>query len=245
MMNPIDYGLSYVHGSLPDNRVRFWVESRTRVVDEKDGRTEDFCQCGSCKAEETFAEKNLLRGGENAYDFLPVFGPTHSVIFRRFAFAPPDTDYRQIAPSDSWWGKLVFRLQEAAPVHVLDASEKVREATHAGLPLVVQTELWNEQTRMRAIVEFPVKTMNINDARNMYQADTGPVVFPDLSKRYDRTVESLSLAYVAVNASHFADFIIETRTPISVDGKHVCDVYHYSETRSLSATNTLFCIGDI
>ena len=91
-MNPIDYGLSFIHGSVPSNRARFWVESRTRVVDEKEGKTEDFYQCGSCKGEETFAEKDLLRARDNSYDFLPVFGSVDSVIFRRFAAAPPGGD---------------------------------------------------------------------------------------------------------------------------------------------------------
>lgn len=243
-MNPIDYALSFIHGSAPQNRVRFWVESHTRITDEVEGRMEDFYQCGACKAEETFAEKNLLRGGDLSYDFLPIFGPDYSVIFRRHAAAPPDTDYRQIAPSDSWWGKLIYRLREAAPAHVLDSNEAIRKATHVGLPIVVQTEIWNDETRMRAIIEHPVKTMNVHDGRDMYQTDTGPLAFPDLSKRYERMVESLSLAYEAVNAPHFADFLIEVRTPLFVDGRSVCDVYHYSEARSLAAKNTLYCIGD-
>lgn len=41
-MNPIDYALSFIHGSLPANTVRFWVESRTRIIDEEEGRTENF-----------------------------------------------------------------------------------------------------------------------------------------------------------------------------------------------------------
>ena len=244
-MNPIDYGLSFIHGSVPSNRARFWVESRTRVVDEKEGKTEDFYQCGSCKGEETFAEKDLLRARDNSYDFLPVFGSVDSVIFRRFAAAPAGGDYRQMAPSDSWWGGMIYRLTEAAPIHVLDTNEKIRTATHAELPLIVQTRICNEQTQMRAIIEFPVKTMNINDDRDMYQVDTGPVVFPDLSRRYGRMVESLSLAYEAINAPHFADFLLEVRTPVVVDGKHVCDVYHYSEPVTLRAENTLYCVGEL
>jgi hypothetical protein len=32
-MGPIDYGRSFLQGKWAENRVRFWVESRTRVVD--------------------------------------------------------------------------------------------------------------------------------------------------------------------------------------------------------------------
>ena len=51
--------------------------------------------------------------------------------------------------------------------------------------------------------------MNIDENADIYQVDTGIVLFPDLSKRYDRQIETFSLAYVAFNAPHFADFVIE------------------------------------
>ena len=56
---------------------------------------------------------------------------------------------------------------------------------------------------------------------------------------------SISLAYVTMNAPHFADFVIETRTPIVEEGKELCELYHYSEVKSLPAKNTLHCIGDL
>jgi hypothetical protein len=242
-MIPLDYGRSFIHGTSSANQVRFWVESRTRIIDETTGQIEDYYQCGSCKAEETFAPKDLLRAGEKSYDFLPVFGPRYSVIYRRHATAPANSDYRQMAPSDSWWGNMVYRLKEAAPVHRLETPAEIRRATHAGEPVVLQIEIWNAATALRAIIEQPIKTMNIHDGKDMYQTDTGPLVFPDLSRRYERTVEGLVLAFAAVNAPHFADFLLEVRTPALVDGKHVCDVYHYSEARTLPAKNTLYGVG--
>ena len=72
-MTPLDYGRSFVIGRAPANEVRFWVESRTRWIDERAGTHEDYVQCGSCKSEDTFAEKDLFL--RDNYDFLPVFGP--------------------------------------------------------------------------------------------------------------------------------------------------------------------------
>ena len=87
--------------------------------------------------------------------------------------------------------------------------------------------------------------MNIDEKANIYQVDTGIVLFPDLSKRYDRQIEAFNLAYVAFNTSHFADFVIERPTPIIKNGVEVTQVYHYSEIRSLEANNTVFCIGEL
>ena len=52
---PLDYGRSFLLGKAPSNEVRFWVESRTRLIDEQTGDVEDYLQVGSCKSENTFA----------------------------------------------------------------------------------------------------------------------------------------------------------------------------------------------
>ena len=41
-MNVIDYGRSFIRGRAGANRVRFWVESRTRIIDERSGAVEDY-----------------------------------------------------------------------------------------------------------------------------------------------------------------------------------------------------------
>ena len=40
-MIPLDYGRSFIIGKAPSHEVRFWVESRTRITDEKSGQYED------------------------------------------------------------------------------------------------------------------------------------------------------------------------------------------------------------
>ncbi len=118
----------------------------------------------------------------------------------------------------------------------------IHEATAKALPLVAQTEISQAKTGLRAIIEFPVKTINIRDEEPTYQVDTGPVAFPDLSQRYDRWAEALSLAFVAFNAPHFADFVIEDETPIIQDNQELTRVHHYSRILSLPANNRVFAI---
>ena len=239
-MNVLDYGLSFIGSAGPENAVRFWVESRTRIIDERARVTEDYCQCGACKSEHTFAEKDLFV--EENYDFTPIFGPDHTLIFRRKASR--HERYRSIENSGDMWGGQIYRLKEGAPVRELTSTEAIRRATHASLPIVSQTEIWNEETGLRAVIECPVKTMNINDERDLYQVDTGPVAWPDLAKRADRLVETISLAFVAFNAPHFADFVIEAPTPIGSGGQACCEVLHYSRIESLPAKNRLYAIGE-
>lgn len=231
---PLDYGLSFLSGVAPWNRVRFWVESRTRIIDTRTGQHEDYLQCASCKSEDTFAAKNLFL--PDNYDFLPIFGPQFGLIFRRKAYATPG--YREIRESAKMWDGQKHRLVNAKAARLLTSPAAIRKATHDGLPLVAQTAFSNPATGYQAITEYPVKTMNIHDAKDLYQVDTGPVAFPDLSRRWDRLADSISLAFVAFNAPGFADFIRETETVLPGGAR----VEHYSDRITVTGINRLFAI---
>jgi hypothetical protein len=235
-MVPLDYGRSFLSGVAPWNRVRFWVESRTRIIRTSTGQAEEFLQCAACKSEDTFAAANLFK--EDNYDFLPVFGPRFGVIFRRKASAQPG--YKEVRESTRMWDGQSLRMVTARSSRLLESPSAIRKATHAGLPLVAQIQIENPETGLRAILEFPVKTMNIHDGKDMYQADTGPLAFPDLSWNWSRLADSLSLAYAAFNASHFADFVIEDATPIPQPAGNTALVYHYSKRLSLKSANRLY-----
>ena len=232
-MTPLDYGRSFLIGNDPKNEVRFWVESRTRIIDQASGQSEDYVQVGSCKSEHTFAKDNLLH--EDNYDFLPVFGPEWSVIYRRHATLRDS--YREIRRSEGWWNGQQYHLIAGSDVEELTSDAAVREATYDSVPIVAQTEVQNEETGLQAIMECPVKTMNTNRANDIYQVDTGPVAFPDLSQRHARHVDVLSLAFVVFNAPHFADFVLEAPTRVGDE-----QVYHYSKLVSLAAVNRLYAV---
>jgi hypothetical protein len=226
---PLDYGRSFLQGKWPDNQVRFWVESRLRLLLPE---PVDYYQCASCKSENTFAPKDLFH--KENYDFLPIFGPEDGVIFRRKASL--NKDYKTVRKSAEMWEGQVYKLVHPRKVRLLRNNQEIRQATNAGVPIVAQTEIANPETGLRAILEFPVKTMNIHNQRDLYQVDSGPVAFPDLSRRYPRPAEALQLAFVAFNQPNTADFILETPTPISETTR----VHHYSQLVSLPAANRLY-----
>ena len=238
----LDFGLSFVCNPSPANAVRFWIESRTTVIDEATGEATEFYQCASCKSENTFSERDLFK--EDNYDFLPIFGGRDAedlLVFRRPAQL--SDRYRAVTKSEDVWGKPILRLRQGKPVRVLDSWEKIHQATASGVPIVTLTEISNPDTKLRAIIECPVKTMNISIEQQMYQVDTGPIAFPDLTRRYDPLIEGLSLAFVAFNAPQFADFIVEQPMPVVEDDKELCKVYHYCNPFSLAAKNTVLAVG--
>jgi hypothetical protein len=235
----IDYGRCFVQGKAKWNRVRFEIESRARILDDQTGTYEDFYQCASCKAEQTFAARDLFSSPNN-FDFLVVFGDVNNIQFRRTAHFNPE--YRQVIKTNKMWEGHLVNRREPRTSRVLPTTEAIRQATHEGLRLVAQTEIANPALGLRAIVDFPIKTMNIHDGKDLYQVDTGPVAYPDLSQRYTRLVDSISLAFVAFYQPSIADFIIEDETPIEYFGREVTRVHHYARTVSVPVRNQIFAI---
>ncbi len=240
-MQPLDYGRSFILGKWPQNEVRFWVESRTRIIDTQRGLSEDYVQCASCKSEDTFAERDLFY--EDNYDFLPVFGPEYSLIYRRKAWLNPN--YRSCPLSRELWAGQVYHLVEAAAAVELRTTEEVIRATHAMRPIVAQTEFCNAARGLRALIEYPVKTLNTNRQRQVYQVDTGPILFADLTRTPERLVDSIALAFVAFNVPHFADFVVEVPTAVGA-GQPATDattrIHHYSQRLSLTTVNRLYAL---
>ena len=238
-MTPLDYGLSFICHGAAFNSVRFWVESRTRIMDTSSGTWTDFYQCGACKSENTFAERELFM--KDNYDFLPVFGGGDVLVFRRTAYIWER--YRTVKKAAEMWGEPSLKLKEGALVEELTTWDAIARATAAAVPMVSQTEIVNSETGLRAIIECPLKTINIQPEKQQYQVDTGPIVFPDLDKRHDPLIDALSLAFVAFNAPHFADFVVEQVTPVAEEdgGKH--EVYHYSNPVSMPGTNRVFAVA--
>ena len=106
-MRPLDYGLSFICHGAAFNAVRFWIESRTRILDETAGTCTDYYQCGSCKSEHTFAEQNLFQ--EENYDFLPIFGGGDVLVFRRPAGL--SARYKIVTTAEELWGPPELKLR--------------------------------------------------------------------------------------------------------------------------------------
>ncbi len=238
-MGCLDYGRSFICNPSSANAVRFWVESRTTLIDPKAGTPTVYYQCASCKSENTFAKKDLFQ--QDNYDFLPIFGGDDLLVFRRRVWLNPN--YRQVTKAQNVWGKQILKLHEAPKVTELTTWEQIRDATAAAIPIVTQTEIANGKTGLRAVIECPTKTMNVSLDKKMYQVDTGPIAFPDLTKRYDPQIACLSLAFIAFNAPDFADFVLEQPTPVVQDDQEKCKVYHYSDPFSMPAKNRVLALG--
>jgi len=236
----LDYGRSFICNTSTTNAVRFWIESRTILYDDRAGTKFVIYQCGSCKSENTFVKENLL--AEDNYDFMPIYGGEDLLILRRHVDARET--YRQLRKATDVWGEPNVRLQFGKTVSELKTFEQIRDVTATDTPLVAQTEITNQESGLRCLMEYPIKTMNISLDNHLWQVDTGPIAFPDLTQRFDPPVDSVRLAFAAFNAPHFCDFVIEQPTPVMRDGQEVCQILHYSNPVSFAAKNRVLSVSD-
>ncbi|HCA48544.1 MAG TPA: hypothetical protein DEP45_14680 [Armatimonadetes bacterium] len=199
-----------------------------------------YALVASCKSEDTYAERNLFK--QPNYDFCAIFGPEQYCIVR---VGLPVT----AAWLESGLSSDRFEEVRIAPVQaeaeVCADRQAVVEATLANRPLVGRTQLLGEAGEMIARVEYPIKTMNVNDSERapsgdwIFQIDTGPIVVPAERKRGDLAVEGLELAFIAWNAPDWAEFVVLEPTRIG----HTEDcVGHYSRVRVVSARNEVLAL---
>ena len=116
-----------------------------------------------------------------------------------------------------------------------------REFLDAGATALAGTCLAAPRTTAAARVGAAARIKCLD--RIMYQIDTGPIAYPDLSKPFDPPLDCLRLAFVAFNAPHFADFVVEQSTALVEDGQEKGKLYHFSGPFSLPAKNTLLALG--
>ena len=200
---------------------------------------EEFFQYASGKSEDTYGTGVLFY--EVNYDFSGVFSKENYIIYR--ARAPKDDrPYHDRGKVTDRFEDLLFQIVEAGKLKALETVPQIVEATLAGHPLVGCTEI-EGNNGMRAVIEYPVKTMNVNE-RPMYQVDTGPLAFPDFDVLTEDValVDTIELAYVAYNKLDEAYFVIQRQTPVdpaNPEGPKVC---HYSDIRRFDATNSLLAV---
>ena len=153
-------------------------------------------------------------------------------------------DMRVARPIKEHFEKCEFRIRHHPRIRRLESDREVVQATEDYLPIIARTEISSNSTGLRAIIEYPVKTMNVQTERQRMQVDTGPLAFADLDAAVDRNIERLSMAYVCYNTYDVAEFVLRKPTPVMKDGREVGSVVDYSEVRRIPAKTTLYSAGE-
>ena len=192
------------------NNARIQVESKCKILDNKSGESECYYLVASCKGEDTYGKGRLFL--VPSYDFCMIYSSKDFMIIRTHYNA--ERDNTTVGDNRGHFLDVAFHIK-MAEAEILQNNSSIVQATLENMVLNGLTEINDESGRYKATIEFPIKTMNVNDIEVMYQVDTGPVLLPDFTSTKERMVERFRLAYVAYNRVDEAYFVVQEPTPIT------------------------------
>ena len=245
----IDFANSYMtwFGEPGDSVSRIAIEAACTLVDAA-GREDDYYLIVPCRAEHTHSDGQLIVMPN--YDFRGIFGRTEYRILRKHWVSDPDylgdaglntTGGRvldEVGRHSDRWTEVRLDIGRVDSFTELAHRQSVVDATLQNRPLVSRTELADDASGVRAVLEYPVKTMNVMQSPVRYQVDTGPIIVPDFASTADRTIAQFDLAHVVYNMFDRGELIL--RKPISLgEGASRTSVTDYSKRVEYTGRNTL------
>lgn len=127
----------------------------------------------------------------------------------------------------------------------------------ANQPLSARTQFCSQ--RYDCVLEYPIKTVNLNNRDWFFQPDTGPVLFPDLALPFDELLGGMELAFIAWNAysgsatgdqttstspaaAGWAEFLVRRPTTVCTDAQSglPLQTYHYSQAVKMECHNSVW-----
>jgi hypothetical protein len=266
-MEMTDFGNSYMTWSVPHdpsdqrkpghkpwgNSARILLDARCTIINTASGATDDFYLVAPCRTEWMYQDEHLFQLPSGEY--REIFSSTRRLNLgkRLTVEGEQPRSLPALAPTAPTPGavrivgltSLEFTIGTYPVATALTTDADVVAATQQNLPLGGVTEIWEDARNLRAVLEYPIKTMNFHPERQRFQVDTGPLIVPDLAAPEAHWMDTFSLAHIIYNTFERAEFICRRPTPLLVDGREVAQLLHYNEVRVLPARHTLLCGGEL
>lgn len=225
------------------NNARIPIDCCCRITEKETETTHEFFLGVNCKTERVGVSEDIWTT-PNA-DFVPVCSRDQWMVLKAFDRAgksvplyPPslgEQPERQILDVDETFDSLRIDLTKTEG-EVLETPDKVVKAVLANRILNSRTRI--ESDRYVAVLDYPVKTINANERDMVYQTDTGPILFPDLTREPDDLIGDMNLAFSAFNEPTWIELLL--RVPTVVEGD--VSVHHYSKSVRLKSENQIIAI---
>ena len=251
-MSAIDYANSYMtwFGALNGSMSRILLDAMCTLIDDEKGTEDAYYLIAPCRSEHTHSDGQLLTMPN--YDFRGIFGEREYTLIRTHWVGNPDylddpgfdnTGGRTPVEVGLWkdrWDDVQLDIRTFEDVRELHTDDDVVEQTLRNVPLIGQTELRDETSGLRAVLEYPIKTMNVLKTPIRYQVDTGPLIVPDFSLTPEFQIERFDIAHVVYNQPDKGEFILRKPRDIARKDGSVWTVDDYSEIKVYSGQNRVF-----
>ena len=225
------------------NNARIPIECRCLITEKGSGETHEFFLGANCKTERVGVDRDIWT--EPNADFIPICSRTQWLVLKAFDRAdknvplyPPSLGVqpeRQLLDVEE-----AFDSLRIDPVEVqgeaLETAEEVVEAVLANRLLNAKTQIETDQ--YVAVIDYPVRTINANERDMMYQTDTGPILFPDLTREPGNLIDGMNVAFSAFNEPTWIEMLLRVPTPLEANIR----VHHYSKSIRQDAKNQIIAL---
>ena len=226
------------------NNARILIESICQITDRVTGVSKRYVLGASCKTEYVGVEAGIWTD-PNA-DFCIILSQESYLILKSwdrnnkgvmlYPVSLGEQPERQSGHVADTYDAIRLNVRTVA-ARALESPEVIIAATLADEVLVGRSAFTLIE-RYDIEIEFPIKTMNANEREIIYQTDTGPILFPDLTNGDENWIERFHLAYIAFNRPDWVELVLQVSTRLSEN----ISVNHYARTMQLGAQNSLFSV---
>ena len=195
----------------------------------------------SCKTERVGVDSEIWT--EPNADFAPIFSQQRFLIIKRWDTADKSVmlypsllgpqPQRQMGTNADAFDSVKITVV-SAPARILETTSEVLDAGLNDQPLVARTEFETNDS-WHVVLEYPVKTINLDEREMLYQPDTGPVIWPQNPGSLEDPEAGFQLAFVAFHQADWAEFLINVLTSVSDD----VSVHHYSQPQRVVCSNVM------
>jgi hypothetical protein len=238
----IDFSRSFMTWTPQDpagNIARIQLDAACTLTDPASGTAETFYLIAPCRSERMYGDGPLFRLPN--YEYGGIWSTRALLILRTHSLSERDhREYGELGEPPARFRGVRLDVRSVPEAATLTEPAAVVAATLDNRPLIGRTELFDEASGTRAVLDYPVKTMNVARHPDRFQVDTGPLLVPDFASSAARPIERLEVAHVVYNRLDRAEFIRRRPTPIG-DGGAPPSTTDYSDVWSSPARNTIRC----
>ncbi len=238
-MDVIDFEHSYMtfFGRDEGNIARILLDAVCTVTDERSGQSETFSLIVPCRSERMYLDNDQLFQMPN-YEFCGIFAEEECLLVRTHWVS--ERDNREYGRNNERFAEVKLDIRRRAARELADSGQVV-EATLANQTLVARTVLRDEATGRSAVIEYPVKTMNVLRSGPSFQVDTGPILVPDFASAAARSIERFDIAHVVYHRDDTAEFVLR-RPQLVGTGPGAVAVTDYTVIQTHAARNTILAV---
>ena len=223
-MEAIDFGRSFATWLTHDQSYGRWMlNARLSLVAPNGELVETYYLTNGVMAGRVYAESDLVV--DPAMDFRAIFSAAEYKIFR--THAPFEIGRDESGLVRDKFKEMAFSIQRR-PADIVRHVEVVIDNALRNVPMNGVIELGGHDDEYTTQMEFPIRHVNANTSRRMFQVETGPVLLRTEDRPGHWDIDDLDIAFTFFNRFEEAYFVKWAPTPVS--DKATATVRSYSDT---------------